>query len=78
MKKQIDYLKKEICCLKAIEDFEIHNSVPDWLYNNKELFDSIQYGPDSYTKITSSNCGGKSYENIQSFSNLYKTVSSLF
>ena len=78
MTERIDYLIKDNHCEKAIEDFKILTSVPDWLNQYSDLFDSISIKPKGLPRITSSHFEGETFENIQLFSHLYSLVSSLF
>ena len=78
MKERIDYLIKDSQCEEAIEDFKRLESVPLWLEQYSELFKSVSIKPDGLPRITSFNSDGESFENIQKFGHLYKTVNSLF
>ena len=78
MTERIDYLIKDNQCEKAIEDFKTLTSVPVWLTQYSELFDSVSIKPKGLPRITSYNFGGESYKNIQLFANLYNSVNSLF
>jgi len=78
MTERIDYLIKDNHCQKAIEDFKILTSVPDWLQQYSDLFDSVSIKPKGLPRITSSHFEGESFENIQLFAHLYDLVNSLF
>ena len=78
MAERIDYLIKDNHCQKAIEDFKILTSVPDWLQQYSDLFDSVSIKPKGLPRITSSHFEGESFENIQLFAHLYDLVNSLF
>ncbi len=78
MTERIDYLIKDNHCKKAIEDFKILTSVPDWLQQYSDLFDSVSIKPKGLPRITSSHFEGESFENIQLFAHLYDLVNSLF
>ena len=68
MIEQIDYLVKDNLCIEAMVDFKNLTSVQDWVNIYRELFESINYVPEGYPKITDSNFDGESFVNIQSFS----------
>ena len=78
MTERIDYLIKDNHCKKAIEDFKILTSVPDWLQQYSDLFDSVSIKPKGLPRITSSHFEGESFENIKRFAHLYDLVNSLF
>jgi hypothetical protein len=78
MQTRIDYLIKDNQCEKAIDDFKILKSVPDWLNQYSDLYDSVSIAPKGLPRITSSHFEGESFENIQLFSHLYQLVNSLF
>ena len=78
MTERIDYLIKDNQCEKAIDDFKILISVPDWLIQYSDLFDSVSIQPKDLPRITSSHFEGESFENIQLFAHLYDLVNSLF
>jgi hypothetical protein len=78
MTERIDYLIKDNQCEKAIEDFKTLSSVPDWLEQYSDLFDSVSIQPKGLPRITSSHFEGESFENIQLFAHLYDLVNSLF
>jgi hypothetical protein len=78
MTERIDFLIKDNHCEKAIEDFKILTSVPDWLNLYSDLFDSVSIQPKGLPRITSSHFEGESFENIQLFAHLYDLVNSLF
>lgn len=78
MNERIDYLIKDNHCEKAIEDFKMLSSVPDWLSQYLNLYDSISIKPKGLPRITSSHFEGETFENIHLFSLLYSLVSSLF
>lgn len=78
MKERLDYLIKDNHCEKAIEDFKVLSSVPAWLEQYAGLYDSIGIQPKGLPRITDAHFDGESFENIQRFSHLYKTVSQLF
>jgi hypothetical protein len=75
---RIDFLIKDNLCQKAIDDFKTLTSVPDWLNQHLELYESVTYQPGGLPRITNSNLGDESFENIQLFANLYELVDSLF
>jgi hypothetical protein len=78
MTERIDFLIKDNHCEKAIEDFKILTSVPDWLQQYSVLFESVSIKPERLPRITSSHFEGESFENIQLFAHLYDMVNSLF
>ena len=78
MTERIDYLIKDNHCEKAIEDFKILSSIPEWLNQYSDLFDSVSIKPKGLPRITSSHFEGESFENIQLFAHLYDLVNSLF
>jgi hypothetical protein len=78
MTERIDYLIKDNQCEKAIEDFKKLSSVPDWLEQYSDLFDSVSIKPKGLPRITSSHFEGETFENIQLFAHLYDLVNSLF
>jgi hypothetical protein len=78
MENRIDYLIKDNQCAKAIDEFKILTSVPVWLAQYSDLFDSISIKPKGLPRITNSHCDGESFENIQEFAHLYSVVNSLF
>lgn len=78
MTERIDYLIKDNQCEKAIEDFKILSSVPEWLNQYSDLFNSVSIKPKGLPRITSSHFEGESFENIQLFAHLYDLVNSLF
>ena len=78
MTERIDFLIKDNHCEKAIEDFKILTSVPDWLQQYSDLFDSVSIKPKGLPRITSSHFEGESFENIQLFAHLYDLINSLF
>ena len=78
MSERIDYLIKDNQCEKAIEDFKALSSVPVWLEQYSELFNSVSIQPEGLPRITSSNFNGEFFENIRQFSRLYEVVNSLY
>lgn len=78
MQNRLDFLIKDNHCEKAIDDFKILTSVPDWLEQYSDLFDSVSIKPKGLPRITSSHFEGESFENIQLFAHLYDMVNSLF
>jgi hypothetical protein len=78
MTERIDYLIKDNQCEKAIEDFKILTSVPDWLQQYSDLFDSVSIKPEGLPRITSSHFEEESFENIQLFAHLFDLIKSLF
>jgi hypothetical protein len=78
MTERIDYLIKDNHCEKAIEDLKILESVPDWLTQYSDLYDSLSIKPEGLPRITSFNSEGESFENIRKFSQLYEMVNSLY
>ncbi|MEI6190721.1 MAG: hypothetical protein WCP61_09905 [Chitinophagia bacterium] len=75
---RLDFLIKDNQCEKAIEDFKILASVPGWLIQYSDLYNSASIKPKGLPRITSSHFGGEIFVNIQLFSHLYETVNSLF
>ena len=75
---RIEYLIKDNLCQKAIDDFKTLTSVPNWLNQHLELYESVTIQPGGLPRITNSNLGDESFENIQLFANLYEMVDSLF
>ena len=53
-------------------------SVPDWLTQYSDLYDSLSIKPEGLPRITSSHFEGESFQNIQLFAHLYDLVNSLF
>ena len=78
MTERIDFLIKDNQCEKAIDDFKTLTSVPEWLNQYSDLFDSVSIKPKGLPRITSSHFEGESFENIQLFAHLYDLVNSLF
>ena len=78
MTERIDYLIKDNQCEKAIANFKTLSSVPEWLNQYSDLFDSVSIQPKGLPRITSSHFEGESFENIQLFAHLYDLVNSLF
>jgi hypothetical protein len=78
MNEKIDYLIKDYQCAKAIDEFKILTSVPDWLNMYFELYHSVSIKPEGLLSITSSHLDGDWFKNIQRFANLYLTVLALF
>ena len=78
MQDRIDYLIKNNLCKKAIDDFKVLSSVPYWLSQHAALYHSVSIQPKGLTRITMSNLGGESFENIKRFARLYDLVNSLF
>jgi len=78
MTERIDYLIRDTHCEKAIENFKILTSVPDWLIQNSGLYDSVTIKPNGLPKVTSSHLDGEDFEHIQLFAHLYEMVNSLF
>jgi len=78
MQTRIDFLIKDNHCEKAIDDFKILSSVPEWLKQYLDLFDSVSIQPKGLPRITNSHLDGESFENIQLFAHLYDLVNSLF
>jgi hypothetical protein len=78
VEKRIDLLIKDNQCEKAVYDFKILTSVPEWLNKYSDLFDSVSIKPKGLPRITSSHFEGESFENIQLFAHLYELVNSLF
>jgi hypothetical protein len=54
MKERIDYLIKDNHCEKAIEDFKLLESVPDWLTQYSDLYDSVSIKPEGLPRIKGS------------------------
>jgi hypothetical protein len=78
MQTRIDYLIKDCHCEKAIDDFKILTSVPDWLTQYSDLYDSVSITPEGLPRITSSHFDSECFENIRKFSQLYEMVNSLY
>lgn len=78
MNERIDFLIKDNHCEKAIDDFKKITSVPEWLSQHSDLYDSVSIKPKGLPSITSSHLEGDSFENIQIFAQLYETINSLF
>lgn len=78
MTEKIDFLIKDNHCEKAVAYFKILTSVPDWLNQYSDLYDSVSIKPEGLPRITSSHFEGASFENIQLFTHLYELVNSLF
>ena len=78
MIERIDFLIKDNHCEKAVADFKILTSVPDWLNQYSDLYESVSIKPEGLPRITSSHFEGESFENIQLFTHLYELVNSLF
>lgn len=77
-KVQTDYLMTELECLAAIEAFKKTTSVPEWVTQHKELYRDITISPEGLPEIIDSHFGGETYEGIQKFGWLFKTVRSVF
>lgn len=78
MQTRIDYIIKDNQCEKAIKEFKTLTSVPDWLTQYSDLYDSVSIKPEGLPRITSCNFNGELFENIQKFAHLYNVVKSLF
>ena len=78
MEERLEYLIKDNHCEKAIDDFKVLSSVPYWLSQHAELYHSMSIQPKGLPRITMSNLGGESFENIKRFARLYEMVNSLF
>ena len=78
MEERLEYLIKDNHCEKAIDDFKVLSSVPYWLSQNAAMYHSISIQPQGLPRITMSNLGGESFENIKRFARLYEMVNSLF
>jgi len=78
MTERIDFLIKDNHCEKAVEEFKILTSVPEWLNQYSDLFDSVSIKPKGLPRVTSSHFDGETFENIQLFAHLYDLVNSLF
>jgi len=74
MTERIDYLIKDNHCKKAIEDFMILASVPDWLNQYLGLFDSVSIKPKRLPRVTSSHFDSETFENIQLFAQLFYLI----
>ena len=75
---RLDFLIKDNQCEKAVKDFKILSSVPDWLSQYSDLCDAVSIQPKGLPRIKSSHFEGESFENIQLFAHLYDLVISLF
>jgi hypothetical protein len=73
-KDQLRYAIRDNLCAKAIEEFKDTSSVPEWLQENRSLFDSISYQPPGLPRILDASIGGRIFENIQKFGRLYMAV----
>jgi hypothetical protein len=73
-----DYLIAERHCLDAIEAFKTTTSVPGWLDTHIDLYKKITIAPAGLPAIVDSHMGGETFEGIQKFGWLYKTVQSVF
>jgi len=78
MTERIEFLIKDNHCEKAIVEFKTLTSVPDWLQQYSDLFNSVSIKPEGLPRITSSHFEEESFENIQLFAHLYQLVNSLF
>ncbi len=78
MTERIDYIIKDKRCKTAIDDFKVITSVPQWIDQHSDLFDSVSIKPKGLPRITSSHFDGENFENIQKFANLYETIKSLY
>ena len=78
MTERIDFLIKDNQCEKAIDEFKTLTSVPEWLNQYSDLFDSVSIQPKGLPRITSSHFEGETFENVQLFAHLYDLVNSLF
>ena len=64
MTERIELLIKDNHCEKAVDDFKILTSVPDWLLQNSDLFDQLSIKPEGLTRITSSKFERESLEKM--------------
>ena len=78
MTQTVDYTGKDAQCKEALEKFKTVASVPDWLNQHLELYNSVSIKPNGLPRITSSHFDGESYDNIQKFAHLYESVNSLY
>ena len=74
MQNKIDYLIKDNLCKKAIEEYDAHSSLHDWLTHYSELYNSVTIIPEGLPPITSSHLGDDIFENIQQFVELYNRI----
>jgi hypothetical protein len=73
MQTRIDYLIKDNLCKKAIEEYNFHSSVSDWLAQYSELYNSVTITPEGLPPITSSHFAGEIFKSIQQFAYLYSS-----
>jgi len=78
MVNKLDNLKKDNLCEKAVEALNKCTTIPSWLTQYSDLYDSVSIKPEGLPRITSSHFDGERFENIQKFANLYETVKSLY
>ena len=78
MTQTVDFTGKDAQCKEALEEFKSVLSVPDWLNQHLELYNSVSIKPNGLPRITSSRFDGEAYENIQKFAHLYESVNSLY
>lgn len=78
MQTRIDFIIKDNLCVKAIDDFKILTSVPEWLTQYSDLFDSVSIEPEGLPRITLFHFDGEPFENIRKFAHLYSVVEPLF
>ena len=78
MQIRIDYLKKDNLCKKAIEEYDDHASLHEWLVHHSDLYNSVTIKPEGLPLITSFHLGDDIFENIQQFVKLYSLVNSKF
>jgi len=77
-KDRTDYIMNELECLAAIEAFKTTTSLPEWLSQYKELYRDITISPAGLPEIIDSHFGGETFEGIQKFGWLFKTVRTVF
>ncbi len=78
MTERIDFLIKDNLCKKAIEEYDDHSSLHDWLTHYSELYNSVTIKPEGLPPITSFHFDGEAFENIKQFVELYNLVDSKF
>jgi hypothetical protein len=78
MTERIDYLIKDNLCKKAIEEYDDHASLHEWLVHHSELYNSVTIKPEGLPPITSFHLGDEAFENIKQFVELYSLVNSKF
>ena len=74
MQNRVDYLIKDNLCKKAIEVYNAHASLHDWLNQYSELYNSVTIKPEGLPPVTSSHFEGELFENIKQFVEIYSMV----